>query len=131
MVKLSNSIIRPRTGHECPEGEEDYSFTLTLTSVLDVGDYLTPRSGLLTSGKENQYPLHSRLGRPQDRSGRVQEILFPSEFDPRTVQHIASRCADYAIAANEIYIDKLLFCLSLEMRKCVSNSLMIYNVHIL
>jgi hypothetical protein len=42
------------------------------------------------------YPLYRRLGSPQGRSGRVLKISPPPEFDPRTVQLVASRCTDYA-----------------------------------
>jgi len=35
--------VHPRTGHEGPEGEWSYSSTLSLTSALDVGVWLTPR----------------------------------------------------------------------------------------
>ena len=45
------------------------------------------------------YPLYRRMGEPQGRSGRVQKISPSSEFDPRTVQHVASRYTDSAIAA--------------------------------
>jgi hypothetical protein len=33
---------RPRTGHEGPEEEKRYSFTLSLASALDGGGWLTP-----------------------------------------------------------------------------------------
>jgi hypothetical protein len=49
------------------------------------------------------YPLYRRLGRPQGRSGRVLKISPPPGFDPRTVQLVASRCTDWAIAAHNIY----------------------------
>jgi hypothetical protein len=42
-------------------------------------------------------PLYRRLGGPQSRSGRVRKISPPPGFDPRTVQPVASRCADWAI----------------------------------
>jgi hypothetical protein len=32
---VSKSNFHPRTGHEDPEGEEGYSYTLSLTSALD------------------------------------------------------------------------------------------------
>jgi hypothetical protein len=41
-----------------------------------------------------QYPLYRRLGGPQGRSGQVLKITPPSEFDPRTVQLVASRYTD-------------------------------------
>jgi hypothetical protein len=45
-----------------------------------------------------QYSLYRRLGRPQGRSGRVLKISSPQEFDPRTVQLVASRYTDWAIS---------------------------------
>jgi len=43
---------QPRTGHEDPEGEETYSSTLFLTSVLDGVGWPTPRPGRFTPGKD-------------------------------------------------------------------------------
>jgi hypothetical protein len=40
--------------------------------------------------------LYRRLGGPQGPSGQVQKILPPPEFDPQTVQPIASRYTNYA-----------------------------------
>jgi hypothetical protein len=42
------------------------------------------------------------LGGPQGRSGRVRKILPPPGFDPRTVQPLASRYTEWAIAAHTI-----------------------------
>ena len=53
----------------------------------------------LLPGK-TRYPLYRRLGGPQGRSGRVQKILPIPGFDPRTVQHVASRYTDWAIPAH-------------------------------
>jgi hypothetical protein len=41
-----------------------------------------------------RYPLYSRLGRPQGRSGRVLKISPPPGFDPQTVQLVATRYTD-------------------------------------
>ena len=41
-----------------------------------------------------RYPLYIRLGGLQDRSGQVRKNLPPPEFDPRTVQPVASRYTD-------------------------------------
>ena len=83
----------PTTGHEGPEGEYRYSFTLSLTSALDGvgGQRYAPAA--LPPGK-TRYPLYRRLGGPQGRSGRVWEISPPPGFDPRTVQPVASCCTD-------------------------------------
>jgi hypothetical protein len=40
--------------------------------------------------------LYRRLGGPQARSGKVRKISPPPEFDPGTVQPVASRYTDYA-----------------------------------
>ena len=73
-----------------------YSSTLSLTSKLHGRGWSTPRPGHFTPGKENRYPLYSRLGGRQGRSGQVRKISPPPEFDPRTVQPVASRCTDWA-----------------------------------
>ena len=66
---------------------------LPLPSLDEVG-WLTPRPGHFSHGKETQYPLYKGLGGPQGRSGRVRKISPPPEFDPRTVQLVASRYTD-------------------------------------
>jgi hypothetical protein len=47
-----------------------------------------------------RYPLYRRLGGPKGRSGRVRKISPPPAFDPQTVQPVASRYTDWAIAAH-------------------------------
>ena len=66
--------VRPRTGHEGPEGEYSYTSTLSLTSALDAGAWLTPRHGHFTPGKETRYPLYRRMDGPEEQSGRVRKI---------------------------------------------------------
>ena len=51
----------------------------------------------LPSGK-TQYPLYKRLGGPQSRSGRMRKNSPPPGFDPRTVQSVARRYTDRALA---------------------------------
>ena len=51
--------------------------------------------------EKTRYPLYSRLGGPQGRSGRVRKISPPPGFDPRTVQPVASRYTDWAMKAKE------------------------------
>jgi hypothetical protein len=52
----------------------------------------------LPPGK-TRYPLYKRLGGPQGRSGRMRKIPPLPEFDPRTVQPVASRYTAWAISA--------------------------------
>ena len=70
-----------------------YSPNLSLTSALDGmgGQLYAPAA--LPPGK-TLHPLYTRLGGPQDRSGRVGKISPPPGFDPRTVQPVASRYTD-------------------------------------
>jgi len=51
----------------------------------------------LPPGKETPYPLYRRLCGPQRQSGRVLKISPPG-LDPNTVQPVASRYTDCAIA---------------------------------
>ena len=43
-----------------------------------------------------RYPLYRRLSGSHGRSGHVRKISLPPEFDPQTVQPVASRYTDYA-----------------------------------
>ena len=94
--------IHPRTGHEGPKREQMYSSTLSLTSALDRGGWSPPRPGRFTPRKETRYALYRRLGGPQGRSGRKRKISSLPEFDPRTVQPVAGRYTDWAIATLRI-----------------------------
>ena len=47
--------------------------------------------------EKTRYPVCRRLGGLQGRSGRVRKFSPPQEFDPRTVQTVASRYTDWAI----------------------------------
>jgi hypothetical protein len=51
---------------------------------------------------KTRYPLHRRLVGPQGWCGKVWNIAPPLEFDPRTVQSVASSYTDYAIPARNI-----------------------------
>jgi hypothetical protein len=61
--------FRPITCHEGPEGEQRYICTLSLTSALDKGGWITPRPGRFTTWKETRYWCYRRPGGPQGRSG--------------------------------------------------------------
>jgi len=55
--------------------------------------------------EKTRYPLYWRLNGPQSRSGRVRKISATPGFDPRTLQPVASRYNDWAIAARTKYVD--------------------------
>jgi len=64
-----------------------------------MGGWSTPCPGRFTPGK-NRYPLYTRLGGFNGRSGSVRKILPPPGFDHRTVQPVASLYTDYALPAH-------------------------------
>jgi hypothetical protein len=74
----------PITGHESPELEWRYSSALPLTSALDRVGGPRHAPAALPPGK-TRYPLYTRLGGPQSRSGRVRKISPLPGLDPRTV----------------------------------------------
>ena len=86
----------------------------------------TPRP-YFTPG-QTRYPLYRRLGGPQGRSGRA-ENLDPPEFDPRTVQPLAQSLYRLSYPAhifyniltinkNQFRIQQALACHSLERKTC-------------
>jgi hypothetical protein len=101
--------VRPRTGHEGPEGECRYSSTISLTSAQDGGGWLTPRPGCFTPGKDSRYPFYRRLGGAQGLSGRVRKISPPPGFDPRTVQPVASHYTYWAFPTHRLKHDARLY----------------------
>jgi hypothetical protein len=78
-----------RNRPEGPDGVEVKLFSF-VTSALEEGGWSAPRSGRFTPRK-TRYSLYSRLGGPQGRSGHVRKMSPPPGFNPRTVQHLASR----------------------------------------
>jgi len=73
-----------------------YGSTLSLTSVLDGGEWSRPCLAPLSQGK-TWHPLCRRLGVPQGHSGWVRKMFPPPGFDPQTVQPMLSCCTGYAI----------------------------------
>ena len=74
--------VHPRTGHEGPEGEWRYSYTLSLTSALDgVGGQRHAPAAL--PPVKTRYPLYRRLGGPQGRSEQLRKILPPTGIRSR------------------------------------------------
>jgi len=53
---------------------------------------------------DTQYPLNTRLGGSQGRSGQVRKTSPPSRFDLRTVHTVASRYTDCVCVCDMIYL---------------------------
>jgi hypothetical protein len=73
-LTLRKSKVRPRTGHEDPEGEQMHSYTVPSTSAPDGVGSQRHAPAALPPGK-TRYPQYRRLGGPQDRAGRVRKNL--------------------------------------------------------
>ena len=66
-----------------------------MTAALEADEWSAARSGRNLPPGKTRYPFYRRLGRPQGRSGRA-ENLVPSGIRPRTVQLVVSRYTDWA-----------------------------------
>ena len=58
-----------------------------MTAALEGGEWSAARPDHTLPPEKTRYPLYRRLGGPQGRSGRA-ENLAPLGFDPRTVQPV-------------------------------------------
>ena len=92
-MRIYKGKFHPRTVHEGTEGEYRYSSTLSLTSTLNGVGGQRHAPAVLLLGK-TRYPLYRRLGGPRGRSGRVRKNSLPPEFDPLTIQLVASSYSD-------------------------------------
>jgi len=71
-----------------------------MTTALEGGEGSGSRPGRSLPPGKTRYPLYSRLGGPQGRSGQVWKISPPLGFYPPTVLPVASRYTDYATRPN-------------------------------
>ena len=91
--------VHPITCHEGTEWEERYNSTLSLTLVLDKGEWLTPCPGQFTPQGMTQQPLYRGLGGPRGQSGQVRKTSPPPGFNPQTVHSVASSYSDHTVLA--------------------------------
>ena len=59
-----------------------------MAAALEDGEWSAARPGRTLPPGKTRYPLYRRLGGPQGRSGREENLALPA-FDPRTVQPVA------------------------------------------
>jgi len=64
-----------------------------MTAALEGGEWSVARSGRTLPQGKTRYLLYRRLGGPQDRSGRA-ENLVPTGIRSRPVQPVVSRYTD-------------------------------------
>ena len=66
-----------------------------MTAALEGGEWSAARPSCTLPLGKTQYPFYRRLGGPQGRSGRA-ENLVPTRIRSRTVQPVVSRYTDWA-----------------------------------
>jgi len=71
-----------------------YTSTLPSTSALDVGGWSTPRPGRVTPTKDPVPVVQEAGWAPEPVWTDAENLTPPPEFDPRTVQPVASRYTD-------------------------------------
>jgi len=71
-----------------------------MTAALEGGEWSAARSGRTLPPGKTRYPFYSRLGGPQGRSGRA-ENLVPTEIRSRIVQPVAQSLYRLSYPAHE------------------------------
>ena len=66
-----------------------------MTAALEGGEWSAALHGRTLLPRKTRYPFYRRLGGPQGRSGRA-ENLVPTGIRSRSVQSVVSRCTDWA-----------------------------------
>ena len=74
-----------------------------MTATLEGGEWSAARPGRTLPPGKSRYPFYKRLGGPQGRSGRA-ENLVPTGIRSRTVQSVVSRYTDWATRPTYTYI---------------------------
>ena len=69
-----------------------------MTATLEEGEWSAARPGRTLPPGKTRYPFYRRLGGPQGRSGRA-ENLVPTRTRSRTLQPVVSRYTDWATRA--------------------------------
>ena len=80
-----------------------------MTAALERGEWSAACPGRTLPSGKTQYPFYRRLGGPQGRSGRA-ENLVPTGIRSRTVQPAVSRYADWANRPTFHLIYKYIYC---------------------
>jgi len=112
--------IHPRTDHEDPEGEQKYSCTLSLTSVLDDGGWSMLRPGRFILKEENRCSWYRRLCGPQGRAEQLPKMSSSPEFHLRNFQPVASHYTDYA---NPAQVQNRSICIEFRIKKLLERIL--------
>ena len=93
-----------------------------MTAVLEWSEWSAVRPGRTLPQGKTRYPFYRRLGGPQGRSGRA-ENLVPTGIRSQTVQPVVSRYTDWTTRPNVQHLKRDKFCF-----KFVIPSLYSWNV---
>ena len=74
-----------------------------MTAALEGGEWSAASPGRTLPPGKNSYPFYRRLGGPQGRSGRA-ENLVPTGIRFRTVQPVVSRYTDWATGPTRVML---------------------------
>ena len=74
-----------------------------MTAPLEGGEWSAARTGRTLPPGKTRYPFYMRLGGPQGRSGRA-ENLVRTGIRSRTVQPVVTRYTDWATGHTLIYV---------------------------
>ena len=83
----------PVTGPVWPRGWVEVQLYSSMTAALEGGEWSAARPGRTIPPGKTRYPFYRRLGGPQGRSERA-ENLVPTGIRYRTVQPVVSRYTD-------------------------------------
>ena len=89
IIKVKWSRYRPGVAQRVGRGK----FYSSMTVALEGGEWSAARPGRTLPPEKTRYPFYKRLGGPQGRSERA-ENLVPTGIRFRTVQPVVSRYTD-------------------------------------
>ena len=78
-----------------------------MTMALEGGEGSALHPGRSLPPGKTRHPLYRRPGGPQGQSEQVRKISPPTEFNPHTVQPVASCYTDYAVGLYTTAIYKM------------------------
>jgi len=85
-----------------------------MTAALEGGEWSAAHLGRTLPPGKTRYPFYRRLGGPQGRSGRA-ENLIPNGIRSRTIQPVVSRYTDWPTGPKYIYIYNSIFIIWLHL----------------
>jgi len=103
-----------------------------MTTALQGGEWSAARPGYTLPPGKTRYPFYRRLGGPQGRSGRA-ENLVPTVIQSRTIQPIVSRYTDWATQPTHththIYVNIYIYIYIYQLKQSAYPSMHVICLH--